>query len=341
MKKLSLLLIGLLLVPALFTSCDRGDDPSGDVVSTPAFTLLKEYMVQNDLDINQVDTHPIGQKFVVGAPAAADLQTFLDTYYIMDIRSSSDFVTAHIEGANNVAFTDILTDAPNAGSKPILVVCYSGQTACYATALLRMYGYPSTRALKWGMSGWNPDTAGSWNSKIGSNLADGHSNWTYEAAPANLVFDVPTISTTLTSGEAILRQRVEAVVAAGFSPTVTVSGADVLNNPGQYFINNFFNETDYSGPSSFGHINGAYRIFPLTLSDNSILGLDPAANAKVVNYCYTGQTSAVLTACLRVLGYDAYTMSFGMNGIYNTNPAWTTNQWGGDSNPKNLPIVTN
>ncbi len=337
MKKLSLLLIGLLLVPTLFTSCDRGDDPAdNNVVATPAFTLMTEYMVQNNRDINNILTNTDNQKFVVGAPAADALQTFLDTYYIMDIRSNTDFLTAHIEGANNVAFSDILTTAATT-TKPILVVCYTGQTACYATALLRLYGYPSTRSLKWGMSGWNASTAGPWNSKIGSNLADGHTNWTYQGAPANLVFDEPTISTTLTDGEAILKQRVEAVVAAGFS-AATASGSDVLNNPSQYFINNYFSEGDYTG---FGHINGAYRILPLTLGDNSYLGLDPAANAKVITYCYTGQTSAVMTACLRVLGYDAYTMTFGMNGIYNTNPSWTTNQWGGDSNPKDLPVFTN
>ncbi|SEQ54146.1 Rhodanese-related sulfurtransferase [Hyunsoonleella jejuensis] len=338
MKKLALLLIGLLLVPALFlTSCDRGDDlDDNGSVATPAFTLLKEYMTQNNLDIGNVLTNTNNQKFVVGAPAAADLQTFLDTYYIMDIRSNADFLNAHIEGANNVAFSDILTTAATT-SKPILVVCYTGQTACYATALLRLYGYPSTRSLKWGMSGWNALTAGPWNGKIGSKLADGHNNWTHQGAPATLVFDNPTISTTLTDGEAILKQRVEALVAAGFG-SVTVSGSDVLNNPSQYFINNYFSEADYSG---FGHINGAYRILPLTLGDDSYLGLDPDPNAKVVTYCYTGQTSAVMTACLRVLGYDAYTMTFGMNGIFNTNPSWKTNQWGGDSNPKNLPVITN
>ena len=334
MKKLSLLLIGLLLVPTLFTSCDRGDDPSGDVVSTPAFTLMKEYMVQNNRDISNVLTNTDNEKFVVGAPAAADLQSFLDKYYIMDIRQADAFNTSHIEGANLVPFSNILTVAATT-TKPILVVCYTGQTACYATALLRLYGYPHTQALKWGMSGWS-GTTDSWTSKLG-NIADGHSNWTYSGAPANISFENPTISTTLTNGEAILKQRVEAVVAAGFG-VATVTGSDVLTNPSQYFINNYFSEGDYTG---FGHINGAYRILPLTLSDNSYLGLDSAANAKVVNYCYTGQTSAVLTACLRVLGYDAYSMTFGMNGIFNSNPSWTTNQWGGDSNSKDLPVVTN
>ncbi len=56
MKKLSIYLIGLLLVPALFlTSCDRGDDPAdNNVVATPAFTLMKEYMVQNNRDISNI-----------------------------------------------------------------------------------------------------------------------------------------------------------------------------------------------------------------------------------------------------------------------------------------------
>jgi rhodanese-related sulfurtransferase len=115
----------------------------------------------------------------------------------------------------------------------------------------------------------------------------------------------------------------------------TATGTDVLNNPTSYFINNYFSETDYSG---FGHVDGAYRVHPLTLADDLTKNLDPAG--KIVTYCYTGQASAVITAYLNVLGYDAYSMTFGMNGIYNNNTAWTTNQWGGDSNPKNLSTVT-
>lgn len=336
MKKLSLLLIGLLLIPALFTSCDRGDDPTSDTVATPKFTLLKEYMVQNGYDINKILKNSDDEKFVVGAPAEADLDAFLDKYYIMDIRQPDAFNSARIEGAVNVAFANILTEAPNAGTKPILVVCYSGQTACYATALLRMYGYKHTQALKWGMSGWNPNTAGSWNNNIDT-FANGHANWSYGPAPANVVYTNPTLATSLSDGGAILKQRVEEIVAAGFGPA-TVSSSDVLSNPSGYFINNYFSEADYAG---FGHITGAYRILPLILGDDTYLGLDPAANAKVVTYCYTGQTSAVMTACLRVLGYDAYTMTFGMNGMYNDNPAWSTNQWGVDSNPKNLPVIPN
>lgn len=335
MKKLSIYLIGLLLVPALFlTSCDSGDDPGTTTVATPAFTLMTDYMVQNNLDVNNILTNTDGQKFVVAAPATlGEVDAFLNTYYIMDIRSQSAFDGAHLAGANRVDFANILTAAATA-TKPILVVCYSGQTACYATALLRMYGYPSTRALKWGMSGWNPNTAASWNNNIGTH-ANGHTNWSMDPiAPTPSIFSDPVISSSLTSGEAILKQRVEAVVGStnGFGDA-TVSGADVIASPGNYFINNYFSDTDYA---AFGHIDGAQRINPFTLADNSYLSLDPDAN-NLVTYCYTGQTSAVLTATLRVLGYNAKTLTFGMNGMYNDNPAWTSNKWSA-SVSKDYPV---
>jgi len=334
MKKLSLLLIGFLLIPSLFlTSCDRGDDLITGTAATPSFSLMKDYMVSNSLDINNILSGPGGAvKFVTGAPAEADLANFLAKYYIIDIRSNENFTAGHIEGAKNVAFADILTEAPNAGAKPILVVCYTGQTACYATSLLRLYGYSYTQALKWGMSGWNSTTAASWNNNIGS-LADGHANWSYLDAPTNTLFSDPTISSLSTQGLDILKSRVEQVVADGFK---TASGSDVLNSPNDYFVNNYFGATDYDG---FGHIVDAYRIKEeLLLVGNGYQALDSDPDAKVVSYCYTGQTSAVLTAWLRVLGYDAYSLTFGMNGLYNTNDAWTTNKWSAAVS-KSLPIV--
>jgi rhodanese-related sulfurtransferase len=333
MKKLSIFFIALFLAPTLFlTSCDKGDDTLID--ATPSFTLMKDYAINNNLDINKILTNVDGEKFVAGPPAtAADVPAYIAKYTILDIRQPDAFKAGHIEGAKNITFANILTEAA-AATKPILMVCYTGQTACYATALMRMYGYPHTQSLKWGMSGWNAATAGPWNGKIGSNEADGHANWTHEGAPSNKVFGDPVISTLSTDGGTIFRNQVEKAVAAGFK---TASGSDVLNNPSNYFINNYFSAADYQ---AFGHINGAYRILPLTLADNSYKGLDPTPGAKVVTYCYTGQTSAVVAACLNVLGYDAYSMTFGMNGLYNTNGAWSSNQWGGDSKSKDLPLIS-
>jgi rhodanese-related sulfurtransferase len=332
MKKLSLLLIGFLLVPTLFfTSCDKGDDLAPGAIAEPTFTILKDYMVQNNLDINKIDTSADNVKFVVGAPALADYDAtaFKAKYYIMDIRSADAYNTSHIDGAINVAFGNILTQAASKGTKQILVVCYTGQTACYATALLRMYGHPNAQALKWGMTGWS-STTDSWTSKTG-NIGSSSSNWSFGNAPALDIYDEPVLTSLSVDGAEILRKRVEDVVAAGFK---TAANADVIASPSNYFINNYFNETDYTG---FGHITGAHRILPLTLANGEYKNLD--SSAKVVTYCYTGQTSAVVTACLRVLGYDAYSLTYGMNGLSHSSSQWASNHWGVDSHAKGLPVV--
>ncbi|TLX73244.1 rhodanese-like domain-containing protein [Labilibacter sediminis] len=334
MKNLmNLIFATLILSTALFTSCKEDND-----VKVNAFGLMTDYMKENNLDLGNI----IGDKtaspstfFATKAPASeAEIADWAAKFYIMDIRSSDDFASGHITGAENVPFTNILTEADNA-TKPILVVCYSGQSACYATSLLRLYGHSTAKALKWGMSSWNETFANhpsGWNNGIG-NEAKSNLNWITDAAPNNMVFNHPSISSTSTDGLAILKERVEAVVAGKFKG---VKGTDVLTKPEDYHINNFFPENDYTG---FGHFNNAYRIKPLTISNDEIKYLNP--EETVVTYCYTGQTSAIITAYLRVLGYDAVSMKNGVNGVYNSHTRWNdiANQWGGDSNPHNYPTV--
>jgi rhodanese-related sulfurtransferase len=184
------------------------------------------------------------------------------------------------------------------------------------------------------MSGWNAQFD-KWTSKIG-NIAQGHANWTTAAAPANIAFAAPIINAIEEEGEALLKERVEAVIAGGFK---TVTGTEVLTTPSNYQINNYFSTTDYA---AFGHFTGAFRISPLTVTGDEILFLDPAK--KIVTYCYTGQTAAIISAYLRVLGYDAYTLMWGMNGLYNSSTGWDTaenlpNKWSA-SKAKSFAVVT-
>jgi len=275
-------------------------------------------MIENQLDIAEIKTSIAGAKFVAAAPATiGEVPAFLAKYNIMDIRAAADFAGGHLEGAKNVGLANLLSQASS--DKPNLIVCYTGQTACYATALMRMDGFTETQALKWGMSGWNSTTAGSWNNNIG-NVAAENSNWNNDPAPANGTFDDPVLSSNSIDGASILKSRVEYVLSQGFKG---VNAADVIASPSNYFINNYFSNTDYIG---FGHIAGARRVNPLELNKDTYQGIDPEGG-KVVTYCYTGQTSAVMTAWLNVLGYDAYSLKFGMNGLNNSNEAWDTNKW--------------
>ena len=38
-------------------------------------------------------------------------------------------------------------------------------------------------------------------------------------------------------------------------------------------------------------------------------------------------------------GYDAYSLTFGMNGLSHSSSNWASNQWGVDSHAKGLPLV--
>ncbi len=339
MKKLPLYLIVLFLLPTfVFTSCK--DDEKAE----PASVTLANYLKDNHMDLTDIIKYhgDTDIKFVAAPPASIDdVPAFIDKYYIIDIRSADAFNAGHLEDAVNAPPVDgslapALAEASNAGDKPILVVCYSGQTACYTTALLRLSGFRDAQALKWGMSGWD-NTTGSWNSNTG-NIADGNNNWSDAAALTPAKYDAPSLSES-GDGATILASRIATVAADGFK---TVSGNDVLTTPANYYINNYFSIGDFEG---FGHIKDAYRVNPLTLAGEEIYNLNPEANAKVVTYCYTGQTSAVITAYLRVLGYDAYSLVFGMNGLYNSSAHWSNsdgakNQWGVTANTKNYPVVT-
>lgn len=310
-----------LLATFVFTGCKETSDEVDEYLE------MTDYMKANNMDLDKLAT-----SFVVGAPAdSAASVTFLSGKYVIDLRSAADFAAGHVNGAINVAFTGILTEAAKA-TKPILVVCYTGQTATYASTLLRMYGYPDATALKWGMSGWNAKY-----DKWTANCKDltNATNWNTTATEAS-TFASPTLATGQATGEAILKARVEAVVAAGFK---SIAPADVLGTPANYYVNNYISAEHYAG---FGHVAGAVRVQPLLLADNSVTKLNPAK--EIVTYCYTGQTSGVVTAWLNVLGYNAKSMLWGLNGVTTSNTFWTTpnvipNHWGFDSKPKSLPTV--
>ena len=317
MKKLFRALLILFLVPALFLgSCKKENEETFD-----AQKALTDYLVAQNLDINTILLN-----FVYAAPTDGNVSA----KYVIDIRTVDDFALGHIADAHRVDLVNILTEAAKA-TKPILVVCKTGQTATHAVTLLRLSGYADATALKWGMSGWNTKLD-AWTPGIGS-VAAGHANWTTDAAPANLSFTSPQFTSTDIVPANILKNRVALVLTEGFK---TVLATDVLADPAKYFIINYFIEADYS---AYGHIKGAYRISPLLVGEGQVKFQDPVK--EVVTYCYTGQTSAAITAYLRVIGYNAKSLLYGMNKLNNASTAWGTsvNQWKATMS-KSLPIVT-
>ena len=304
MKKFTKLLVLLALLPMLFlSSCKEDNDVAG--VDNPAFEALQTYLVANQMDLNQIISTTENGKFAT--------KTLTDKY-IIDIRSAEDFAAGHLEGAVNSTLGNILETA-KAATKPILVVCYTGQTAARGVVALRLSGYPKAALLKWGMSGQG--NSASWDNKVGD-AAVGHANWTDDAPVNPSTFPAPILYTTATEPTEILKERVQAMLS---NSDWKVTNADVLATPENYQINNYFSETDWNG---FGHFKGAYRLNPLTLNGSQVFNLNPSED--IVTYCYTGQTSSIITAYLHVMGYDkAKSLLFGMNGLNNSHTQWTDN----------------
>lgn len=320
-KFLKYFMLVLFASAVMLTGCsDDDDDNNPTTPTTTTYDLLKDYLINNNMDVDDViDAWIVDAEVIFTAG--------VENYHIIDIRKETDYNNGHIEGAVNATLGGIL-DAADGATKPIIVVCYTGQSAGHAVMALRLSGHSDAKVLKWGMSSWNEATAGSWQNSTGD-AAIGNANWV--AAPgdikANGEFALPTIQSNSEDGATILAERVAYMLGEGFH---AASNADVLATPDNYFINNYWALTDVE---HYGNIAGAYRISPFTLEANNDVNLD--ASKPVVTYCWTGQTSSMMTAYLTVLGYDAYSLTFGANGMIFSN--LESHKYPG---PADYPLVT-
>lgn len=293
-------------------------------VKVDYYQKMTDYMKANNLDLNNMTT--------MWTIDASVLSAALTNYYVIDLRSASDFAAGHIQGAVNSTLPNVLEVAKNAGTKTIVVACYTGQTAALGHVALRLSGYPTSRILKWGMSSWAPQFD-RWTANI-SDRALNHANWsaTNTIVPS-VNFTLPAFEANDTTGAGILKERVEIMLAKGYG-AMSVSANDVLTTPANYFINNYWTATNVA---DHGHIKGAYRINEdLTLAADGFKKLN--ANATVITYCWTGQTSALVSAYLTVLGFEnAKSIGFGTNALVNS--TLKANKWS-TTNVGNFPVVT-
>ena len=255
-------------------------------------------------------TTPSGAGVNISIAAVADNLNDGDTSndpFIIDYRGATDFNNGHIKTAVNFPLSDLMNkvkDGTVPTNKTILNVCYTGQTASAATAVLNMLGYDAQNLL-FGMCSVDTSISNThkWLNQI---AADEHAgDLVSEASTTTQTYDFPTINTGKETAEEIMMEQFQ---ASGW----TISANDVWDAPSNYFIINYWPETDYTNP---GHIPGAYQFTPKpSLKTTEKLNLLPTDKTIVV-YCYTGQTSAQVTAYLRMLGYDAKSLLFGVNGF--------------------------
>jgi rhodanese-related sulfurtransferase len=305
MIKKSYFLLVVLFTSLFIVSCEKDPDPinESEVLATfleSAESPLKKDYVNSDMP---------------AIIAADEVKTLNETnqVYIIDIRTAADFALGHIKNAKNVAIADLLThiEGVNLTSyTKVAVVCYTGQTAGFATTMLRLMGYDKAYSLKWGMCSWHADFAGRWNTTIAAGntyQAQFTATATEKAAKGTL----PVLATGKTTGLDILKSRVTAVLMEGFTPA-SVTAATLFGNLTGFYIVNYWPATQYTDP---GHIPGAVQYTPKEAFKLAADLKTLPADKPVAVYCYTGQTSAALAAYLRILGYDAKTVLYGTNGM--------------------------
>lgn len=83
----------------------------------------------------------------------------------------------------------------------------------------------------------------------------------------------------------------------------TLAGGAINN----YYLLDIRAAADYAK----GHIAGAVNVQLADVANPGVLAMLPT-DRKILVICYTGHTASVATAILGTLGYDAYTLRFGM-----------------------------
>ncbi len=302
-------------VISVLVSCSGGKKPQGQSaevqgktvvqaveINSEAKALLK-YLADNGDYVNSRD-------FPSLISAEATEKALPGKTLVIDMRKPEVYKKGHIKGAVNVEITG-LTDYFVNKIKPfeynkIILACYSGQSASYATSLLRLMGYGNVYALRWGMSVWNKSIENQWIKGVGSAYENRLDTTEHQKSVPG---DFPLMNTGKTGGAEIMDVRIQKVFNE--YPEATIIADSVFSHPEKYYIINYERKDKYDA----GHVPGAVRYKPNgTLGIVSEMQTIPA-DKEIVVYCGTGHNSAFVTAYLRLFGYNAKTLRFGNNAF--------------------------
>jgi len=293
-------LMALLLAVPMLTACGGDEEPT----SEPAPTAAPEPEPTTEPEVAEFDVVKAAVASYTASPApdimAADLQLMIaegDAPYIVSLRKAEDYAKGHIPGAVNMAFGEITTLPMD---EEILVYCYTGQSAAYATATLSTLGYDVIN-LKHGMSSWSCEED-IYVTRF--DAAKNQGDYKVETdVPTPGSYDPPALENTASS------DADDIVLAAAKTVSDKYILASDLNmkiaEDEDMTIISCRSAADYAA----GHIPGAINIGLGALVDN-LDKIDP--DNPVYVYCYTGHGAARGAALLQMLGYDAYSLKFGM-----------------------------
>jgi rhodanese-related sulfurtransferase len=250
----------------------------------------------------------------------------LNSYLIIDVRENSDFLNGHIPGARNIGndslFNYIKTNHINYNK--VVLVSASGQSAAYYSALLILAGFSNVYYMNFGIASWNLFFSSVWTDRL--RIEPDSTIISYTVYQKNAYTSLPAISLTRAgeSMEDFVQERINALIKKGFNENY-----DLIYSESAMTLEYWLESKEhiytictlpfllYTSAVTY-HLTGAVLyLVPPDLSDlRSISNLQTLPPYKeIAVYSGSGQESAYYTAYLRLLGYDAKSLLFGMNNI--------------------------
>lgn len=305
-KTNSILFLTAFALSLLFASCGGNGNQSIPEPSEETTLQLMNWLDQNGQFINSE-----------AIPSLVDAKNVFpllnNNILLIDIREQEAFDNGHIEGAIHKNPGEVLpyliNDIDPASFEQVILVCENSMISGHINGLARLMGFSNVVSLRFGMSGWNPQTAkGYWLSAT-SNMLLGklESKVNPKAAPGSF----PKLASQHKEAFDILKERC-LLVGSEHPSAYTITIEQIMQAPEKYYIIAYWPEDKYI---EYGHIPGSIQYAPKkSLVKDAQLNTLPT-DKPVVVYCYSGQHSSFVVPYLRVLGYDALNLVYGANSF--------------------------
>ena len=300
-----------LLALTLLAACGSDDDDGKTADTTPTLDQFAEVQLGLKAYVES-EISP-----VIKAQALYDNLNDGDTSndpFILSVRSAEQYAKGHIKGAINIPWkavgkADKLVLLPK--DKTIVVYCYTGHTGGVATTALRAMGYQAVN-MKHGMVAWTKDAEIRGTKPYTVGTDDHDFPIETKANVPTATYALPTLNVSdSTEPSEVVRAAVDAYVGGEAAPVIKAQAVYDNLNDGDTSNDPLILSVRSAEHYAKGHLPGAINIPWRTVTKDENLKLLPT-DRDIVVYCYTGHTGGVATTALRLLGYKAVNMKFGI-----------------------------
>jgi rhodanese-related sulfurtransferase len=235
-----------------------------------------------------------------------------DSVLIIDLRPEDEYRLGHIETAINLQPDEVLSFVQDS-VKPseytyVFAVCNNGNVSGHVAAVLRLLGFDNVYAIRFGLSGWDRKIADKyWLANTSNHLLGKLDRTGYSM---NAPGEFPAIATKSTEADHIAWERAAAVIAEN-PDMYCISIDEYWEHIDDYYAICYWPVDKYM---NYGHFHGSVQYEPKkSLTRDTYLNT-LTVDKPIVLYCYSGQHTTFVAAYLRMLGYDAKSLSYGANG---------------------------